>query len=107
LYALPDVPLTLTHDNQDADIQHNWEVYTSEDDFLSGEAPFAATEIEAGPVVQTLQFGPLEVGEYYYHCVVHPQMNGILYVQLPTADGGADQPAADSTPVPGEGAPAP
>ena len=36
------------------------------------------TELEAGPVQQTLTFTE-EEGEYFYVCAVHPPMSGTLY----------------------------
>lgn len=103
LYALPGVPLTLTHNNTDAGVTHNWELFASEDAALNGEEAIVASDIEAGVVTQTINFGPLEPGEYYFQCLVHPgTMFGILYVQEATApaDGA---PAADETPAPADG----
>jgi hypothetical protein len=75
LFALPDVPLMLTFDNQDQGIPHNIV-------FTQGEEPggdeIARTEIQTGPVTETLNFGPLAAGEYYYFCEVHPNMEGVL-----------------------------
>lgn len=89
LNAIQDVPLTLTHNHNDPGQQHNWALYASEEAALDGEAPIAATDIEGGPTVQTLNFGPLTVGEYYYQCDVHLNMNGFLFVGplLPDDDG--------------------
>ncbi len=97
LNGLPGVPLTITVDNQDQGIPHNLAVYDGPD----AESPILVqTEIANGPVTQTLSFGPLEAGEYYYNCVVHPQMEGILTV----GEAGAETPAAQTTPTP-EGTP--
>jgi plastocyanin/mono/diheme cytochrome c family protein len=103
LHALPDVPLTLTHHHNDPGQQHNVAIYANEEAAVTGEAPIAATDI-AGPGDQVLEFGPLALGEYYYQCDVHPQMNGILIVEPATAtatDGAAaDGAAATETPAP-------
>ncbi len=117
LYALPDVPLTLKHDNKDAGQQHNWALYPDEDSAIAGDPILVATEIEGGPTTQNLNFGPLAAGEYYYHCDVHPQMSGTLVVGADAAGGaapvdgaappagatpGADAPVAEETPGAGE-----
>ncbi len=108
LYALPDVPLTLTHQNEDAGQQHNWALYGTEEGAITGEGLIAATEIEVGPGEQFLNFGPLAVGEYYYQCDVHPQMNGFVIVAPPSADAPAAVPPAtdgEATAVPDGAAP--
>ena len=100
LFALPGVPLTVTHTNNDSGVTHNWELYESEDAALNGEAPIVSSDVEAGVVTQTITFGPLEAGEYFFQCLVHPgTMLGILYVQEATAPA-EGAPAADETPVP-------
>lgn len=96
LYALPDVPLTLTHNHNDPGQQHNWALYPTEEDAINGANLIATTDIEGGPTIQILNFGPLAVGEYYYQCDVHPNMAGFLFVQEAGAGGEA----------PAEGAPA-
>ena len=50
--------------------------------------PIAATEVVQGPIMQTLEFGPLDAGEYYYQCQVHAQMFGTLTAFAPGTDGG-------------------
>jgi|CXWL01.1.fsa_nt_gi plastocyanin/mono/diheme cytochrome c family protein len=104
LSALPDVPLTLTHIHNDPGQQHNWALYPDEGAAIAGDPILAATEIEGGPTTQTLNFGPLAAGEYYYQCDVHPQMNGTLVVAAATADGA--EPVAEATLSVAEGDPA-
>lgn len=106
LFMLPGVPLTVNHVHNDPGQQHNFALYTSEDAALGGEAAIAATDIVGEPQTQVLNFGPLEIGEYYYQCDVHTaQMNGILYVQEPTAaDAAGGDAAAAETPAPADGA---
>lgn len=101
LVALADVPLTITVQNNDPGIPHNWVLFSSPDG-PEGER-LAETPIENGIVTQTLEFGPLSVGEYYYHCDIHPQMFGTLIVQAAGGGGGGeggDGAAADGTPTP-------
>lgn len=92
LLGLADQALTITFDNKDNGIAHNIHFFKGKD---ATGADVAQTDIEAGPVVQTLKFGPLAAGEYYYRCDVHPQMEGILT----TAAAGAAAPAAAVTAV--------
>ena len=100
LAAIAGVPLTLTVDNQDAGTAHNIHFFAGEDE--TG-ADVAQTDIEPGIVTQTLNFGPLDPGTYYYHCDVHPQMFGLLTATVAgeaPAGGAADTtPAAETTPA--------
>ena len=66
---------TINFDNQDAGIQHNFDVLDKE-----GGKSLGATEIAAGPVQQTLDL-ELEAGTYPFVCDVHPTMTGELVVQ--------------------------
>ena len=53
-------------------MQHNWALFQSEEAVAEGEDPIAATDLDAGPITQVLDFGPLTDGEYYYQCDAHP-----------------------------------
>lgn len=92
LSAIANAPLTITVDNRDTEA-HNIA-------FFEGTAPegdtIAATEIENGPVTQTLNFGPLTPGEYFYFCEVHPQMEGLLTATEP---GAAPPAGGNATPA--------
>ncbi|MBI5288471.1 MAG: c-type cytochrome [Chloroflexi bacterium] len=92
LYGLPGVPLTVTFDNQDA-IAHNIAFYNGED---ATADVIAGTDIEVGPLVQTLELAALDAGSYFYQCDVHPGlMEGFLVVGEASA-----APAAEATPAP-------
>jgi mono/diheme cytochrome c family protein len=101
LSAIADQPLTITVQNNDEGVQHNWVLFDGEDT----DAPrIAETPLEAGVNTQTTDFGPLDAGEYYYQCEIHPgTMEGTLTAYPPgqgpdgaATDGGAT-PAADAS----------
>lgn len=104
LVGIAGVPLSLNYDNRDAGVAHNINFFNGAD--ATAES-IASTEIAPGPETLTLNFGPLDAGDYFYHCDIHPgQMEGTLSVveagaapaagAPPTA--AADSPAADATP---------
>jgi plastocyanin len=68
-------PATLTFENRDPD-PHNIAIYT--DDSVS-ESLFQG-EIVAGPTTVDYPIPPLDAGEYYFQCDVHPNMNGSVTV---------------------------
>ncbi|MDP9235927.1 MAG: c-type cytochrome [Chloroflexota bacterium] len=92
LLGIAGQELTITFDNRDSGIAHNIHFFKGAD----ATAPDGgSTEIAAGPVVQTLKLDPLDPGDYYYQCDVHPgQMEG----KLTTVAAGAATPAAGATP---------
>jgi hypothetical protein len=73
LVAPAGEPFTVNIDNQDEGIPHNFDLLTEE-----GGDQIGATEVENGPVLQTLDVDPLDAGEYFYICDVHPNMTGTL-----------------------------
>jgi plastocyanin len=71
-----DAPSTITFDNQDAGVPHNIAIYN---DSSLAEALFTG-EIVTGPATADYQVPALTAGEYYFHCDVHPNMNGSVVV---------------------------
>jgi plastocyanin len=74
-------PFTVTFDNRDTGVPHNWALYVSEDDAGDTDKAIAATEIESAPDTQSVVVPALDPGEYYFQCDVHPNMNGTLTAQ--------------------------
>ncbi len=68
-------PFTLRFHNQDADVQHNVEIF--EDPEFTGEPVFAG-ELITGVSEVDYPVSPLEAGPYAFRCVVHPDMTGEL-----------------------------
>jgi plastocyanin len=73
-----DTPSTLHFENQDAGTPHNIAIYPSESDLSS---PLFRGEIVTGPATATYQIPPLKPGSYFFHCDVHPTMNGSVKVE--------------------------
>ena len=71
-----DTESTITFDNEDAGVQHNIAIFT--DDSLS-ENLFRGDVITGSDTID-YPIPPLEAGEYYFHCDVHPDMNGTVVV---------------------------
>ena len=70
-------PVTLTADNVDPGIPHNWALYTDE----SASEQLAATVICAD-CTETITFEPPPPDVYFFRCDVHPtQMVGTFVVQ--------------------------
>jgi plastocyanin len=77
--AIPaDTPSTLRFDNRDAGTTHNIAIYPSASDL---SAPLFRGEIVTGPATATYHIPPLKPGSYYFHCDVHPTMNGSVTVE--------------------------
>jgi len=68
--------MTITFDNRDAGVPHNISIYS---DQSLGELLFQG-ELITGPATIPYEAGPFPAGEYYFHCDVHPNMNGAVRV---------------------------
>ena len=81
--AMPaDTPTTLTFDNQDAGVPHNFAVFK---DAAYTQNVFTG-DIVTGPATQDYSLPALPAATYYFRCDVHPTMKGTLEV---TGGGGA------------------
>jgi plastocyanin len=77
LVAPADEGFTLTFDNQDPATLHNIAIY--QDASATPPALFTGDTVE-GPIVQPYKVPALPAGDYYFHCDVHPTMNGAFAV---------------------------
>jgi cytochrome c oxidase subunit 2 len=74
----PGTPFTVTVDNRDQGIEHNFAVY---DSFNRHKTIFESPRF-AGQAQQTLEVSPLPKGRYYFQCDVHgAAMSGPLVVR--------------------------
>jgi plastocyanin len=89
-----DTPSKLTFENQDP-FAHNLAIYT--DETASGE-PLFTFEPFPGPATNSFPVPAIKEGEYYFHCDIHPNMNGTVVVGPPPPGEGGSAP-----PPPGEG----
>jgi plastocyanin len=70
-------PSTIHFVNEDNATQHNIAIYSSADDLAN---PLFRGELLTGPGEIDYAVDPLEAGKYYFHCDVHPTMNGTVNV---------------------------
>lgn len=78
-------PVTISFENKDAGTPHNIAIYA---DASAATVLFQGEEFP-GPATQTYKIDPLDAGEYYFRCDVHPTMNGTVVVAA--GDGGAGE----------------
>jgi plastocyanin len=80
-----DAPVDLTFDNQDDGVQHNVAIYTDE----SASQPLFKGELVTGVASVVYSFTAPPPGSYYFHCDVHPTMNGsVVTAEAPPGGGG-------------------
>ena len=75
---------TLQFHNQDANTQHNVQIFD--------DPKFAGTPLFSGALVTGVrqtdyEVDPLEAGAYFFHCEVHPTMTGKMQA-VPSGGGG-------------------
>jgi plastocyanin len=69
--------VTIHFDNKDAGTPHNIAVYPSDQELTN---PMFQGEVVTGPKTVDYTVGPFDAGEFYFHCDVHPTMNGTFKV---------------------------
>jgi plastocyanin len=94
-----DTPATLTVENKDP-FAHNLAIY--QDESASG-TPLFTFEPFPGPATKSFPVPAIKEGEYYFHCDIHPTMNGTVVVGGPPPPGEGE----GSPSPPGEGSPSP
>ena len=72
-----NTPVTLTLDNQDPGVPHNVAIYPSSTDLMT---PLFRGDLDTGVATITYDIPALMPGTYYFHCDVHPTMNGTVTV---------------------------
>lgn len=83
---LPTSGAIVHFDNADSQ-PHNLAIYPSEEAL---ESPlFKGAIIPAGGTTD-YEIEPIEAGEYYFHCDVHPTMSGEVIVEAGAGGGGAE-----------------
>jgi plastocyanin len=86
------VQTTITFENQDAGTQHNIAIFT--DDTLS--TVVFRGELVTGPNTVQYTIPALDPGTYYFHCDVHPTMNGSVVVKGTGGGGSSSAPSSAS-----------
>ncbi len=66
--------ITVTFDNQDAGVPHDWTLWESEEAATANDegAKIAATNLSTGVAEADITFPAPDPGEYYFNCTVHP-----------------------------------
>jgi plastocyanin len=70
-------PSTITFENKDAGTPHNIAIFTDE----SQSQVLFRGSVVTGVTTTTYDVPPLDAGTYYFHCDVHPTMNGSVTVK--------------------------
>lgn len=81
-------PTTITFENRDAGVQHNIAIFTNsslDNELFDGD-------LLTGPGTAQYEVPALDPGEYYFHCNVHPNMNGTVVVSDKGGGGGGGSP---------------
>jgi plastocyanin len=97
-----DAPAPLTFENKDP-FAHNLAIYR--DESASGD-PLFTLEPFPGPDTKSFTVPPIPAGEYYFHCDIHPVMNGtVIVAKGPPPEGGPPGDGGEGAPPggPGEG----
>ncbi|HJT38278.1 MAG TPA: cupredoxin domain-containing protein [Actinomycetota bacterium] len=71
--------VTVTVDNQDAGVPHNFAIWT-DPNRLQNEIYVPKMDV-TGPAKGEYVIPPLKPGTYYFECDIHKNMNGTLKVQ--------------------------
>jgi plastocyanin len=95
-----DTPSKLTVENKDP-FAHDLSIY--QDESASG-TPLFTFEPFPGPATKSFPVPAIKEGEYYFHCDIHPTMNGTVVVGGPPPPQGEGE---GSPSPPGEGSPSP
>jgi plastocyanin len=99
LATLPGQAFTVTFVNDDEGVPHNWSLYTDDSaaELLAG--PGDTADAITGPDETTYDADPLDEGEYFYRCDLHPaQMIGTL-IAVTVEGGGGASPEPDASPT--------
>ncbi len=73
----PNTETTVTLDNKDASVLHNFSIYTTTD----ATTTVFKGDLTTGPTTMKYTIPPLQPGTYYFRCDVHPDtMHGTLIV---------------------------
>ncbi|MEO8475606.1 MAG: cupredoxin domain-containing protein [Actinomycetota bacterium] len=95
-----DAETVLTFDNRDADIPHNMAIYKTPED----TSPLFLGELITGPATAKYTIPALAAGKYYFHCEIHPSMEGTIRVGESGGGGGGGVPSGSPSAVPSDGA---
>jgi len=81
LAAPANQPFTIAFVNKDAGVPHNVEIFTNQSATERLGGATGPTDLVTGPATVTYEVPALKPGNYYFHCDVHPGMNGAFVVK--------------------------